>query len=500
MRDYGAKTIADLKEPCYILSEQFAIEKHDATQKANRGVMAKILLVDDEASIVSVLSSLFKIEGHEVTSTLSGEEARDFIGKEPFDLLLSDISMTPVNGMELLRLAHDKAPSMPVIMLTAFATIETAIESLKLGAYDYITKPFKVDELQETVQRALQQGKAVAENTGDKTRPGVRYRLESLVAESPAMLAVCETIKQVASTNAIVLIQGESGTGKKLVAKTIHDCGHRKEHPFLSVHCADLSESQLETDLFGAVKDSATGADADKKGLLEAAEGGTIFIEEIGAMPQAVQDRFLRVLQDKKARRAGSDTDMPVNVRFIVASNANLKALVGEGRFREDLFIRLNVLPIAIAPLRERPEDVLPLARHFLQTEALSDKRPCALSPEAAAMLESYAWPGNVRELETAIRHGVASARDNIIVRESLPPEIAATPVAPSAAHAGAKSETADPEKAKSLKAFLHSKKKEQLQQVLALFGGDREKAAQSLKISPAALSRILSDSAGEAE
>ncbi len=454
--------------------------------------MAKILLVDDEPSILSVLSTLLKAEGYEVTPALGGEKAKEFIESENYDLMLSDIRMVPVNGMELLRLVHREKPALPVIMLTAYGSVETAIEALKLGAYDYITKPFKVDELLITVRRALEHNKAITENEELKAQLGARYHLENIVAESQAMQNVCEMIKKVAPTNAAILIQGDSGTGKELVAKAIHAYSHRKEKRFLAVNCAALPEPLLESEMFGHMKGSFTGAAANKEGLMEAAEGGTVFLDEISSMPLAIQGKFLRVLQEKEVRRVGGNRDIPIDVRVLAATNTNLETLIGEGRFREDLFYRLSVIPIVIKPLCERTEDILPLAYHFLQVETPQGKPSPVLDPEVAAVLEAYAWPGNVRELENAIKHGVTFARDNKITRDVLPPKIAATQVAAPAPTGGDKVEKLDPEKAKSLKAFLRSKEKEYLKQVLSMASGDKEKAAKSLKISLATLYRKL--------
>jgi two-component system, NtrC family, response regulator PilR len=452
--------------------------------------MAKILLVDDNPGILNVLSTLLKAEGHEVSPAPGGDKAQELIAEQEFDLMLSDIRMAPVNGMELLRFVHRERPALPVIMLTAFGSVETAIEALKLGAYDYITKPFKVDELLITVRRALEHNRALAENEELKAQLGTRYRLENIVAESSAMQNVCEMIKKVAPTNAAILIQGDSGTGKELVAKAIHAYSNRREKRFLAVNCAALPEPLLESEMFGHVKGSFTGATANKEGLLEAAEGGTVFLDEISSMPMSIQGKFLRVLQEKEVRRVGGNRDIPIDVRILAATNTHLETLMAEGRFREDLYYRLSVIPIVVRPLCERTEDILPLAYHFLRAETPQGQTPPTLTPEAAAIFEAYAWPGNVRELENAIKHGITFAQEGKITRESLPPKIAATPV--SASSSSPQGGQTDPEKAKSLKAFLRAKEKEYLKQVLSMTDGDKEKAAKSLKISLATLYRKL--------
>jgi DNA-binding NtrC family response regulator len=454
--------------------------------------MARILLVDDEPSILSVLSTLLKAEGYVVVAALGGEKARDLItSSEEFDLMISDIRMSPVNGMELLKLAHTGRPAMAVIMLTAYGSVETAIEALKLGAFDYITKPFKVDELLITVQRALDYNKALSENADLKAQLGTRYQLESIVAESPAMRNVCEMIKRVAPTDTTVLIYGESGTGKELVARAIHTYSRRKDKQFLAVNCAALPEPLLESEMFGHVKGAFTGATAHKEGLFEAATGGTIFLDEIGSMPLSIQSKLLRVLQEKEVRRVGSNENIPIDTRVLAATNTSLEQLMGEGRFREDLYYRLSVIPIEIKPLRERTEDILPLAYHILRKESGANQTAPALDPDVCAILESYPWPGNVRELENAIKHAMTFAKDNKITVAVLPPKVAATPVRPRASAMDQASAT----RAKSLKAFIRAKEKEYLEQVLSHSAGDKEKAAKALKISLATLYRKLPDS-----
>lgn len=453
--------------------------------------MAKILLVDDEPSILSVLSTLLKAEGHEVTQSLAGDKVREALAAERFDLMLCDIRMSPVSGMEVLRFARQTYPAMSVIMLTAFGSVQTAIEALKLGAFDYITKPFKVDELLITVQRAIEYAKALSENADLRAKLGTEYRLENIVAESPAMQQVCEMVRRVAPTDATVLVYGESGTGKELVAKAIHAYSRRKEKPFIAVNCAALPEPLLESEMFGHVKGAFTGASANKEGLFEAAAGGTIFLDEIGAMPMSIQSKLLRVLQEKEVRRVGSNETIPVDVRVLAATNVRLEELMEQGKMREDLYYRLSVIPIEVKPLRERKEDILPLAFHVLRKETVLGQSPPSLSPDAIAVLESYTWPGNVRELENAIKHAITFSGGGPIDKEFLPAKIAATPV-----NASETSLTPDASmKAKSLRAFLRSKEKEFLQHVLKSTGGNKEEAAKMLKISIATLYRKLPDS-----
>lgn len=449
--------------------------------------MAKILLVDDESSILGVLTTLLKAENYDVTSALSGEKAKELLLSEEFDLMLSDIRMSPINGIDLLRLAHDERPQMAVIMLTAYGSVETAIEALKLGAFDYVTKPFKIDELLITVQRALSYTQVVSENADLRAQLGTRYHLENIVAESKAMQNVCEMVRRVAPTDTTILIYGESGTGKEIVARAIHTCSRRSNKEFLAINCAALPEPLLESELFGHVKGSFTGATCDKKGLFEAANGGTILLDEIGSMPLTIQGKFLRVLQEKEIRRVGSNSNVSIDVRVIAATNTKLETLIEKKAFREDLFYRLSVIPIDIKPLRERPEDILPLAYNVLRSETPNGKTPPNLDKEVSTIFEAYTWPGNVRELENAVKHAITFAKDNVITKDVLPPKIADTPVS-----IKSRSVITDAAKGKSLKAFLRSKEKEYLESVLSATAGDKEEAAKALKISLATLYRKL--------
>jgi DNA-binding NtrC family response regulator len=457
--------------------------------------MSRVLLVDDEPSILSVLSTLLKAEGYDVVSVLGGEKAKELLTSEEFDLMLTDIRMSPVNGVELLKLAHSERPAMSVIMLTAYGSVETAIEALKFGAFDYITKPFKVDELLITVQRGIEYNRALTENADLKAQLGLRYQLESIVAESAAMKNVCEMIKKVAPTDTTVLIYGESGTGKELVAKAIHAYSRRKDKNFLAVNCAALPEPLLESEMFGHVKGAFTGATASKTGLFEAATGGTIFLDEIGSMPLSIQSKLLRVLQEKEVRKVGSNDNVAIDTRVLAATNTNLETLIAEGKFREDLYYRLSVIPIEIKPLRERQEDILPLVYHLIQKEGKASGETKALpsvDSEVCAIMESYPWPGNVRELENAVKHAFTFVKNNRITKDTLPPKIAATPVRQQGRSSLA---DLDATKCKSLKAFIRTKEKEYLSQVLSHTSGDKQRAADALKISLATLYRKLPES-----
>lgn len=451
--------------------------------------MARILLVDDEPSILSVLSTLLRAEGYEVVPALGGEKALEELKAKAFDLMISDIRMSPIDGMQLLKAARKDWPKMAVLMITAYGSVETAVGAMKVGAFDYITKPFKVDELLITVQRALEYNNAMAENVTLKSQLEARYQFENIVAESPAMRKVCEMIERVAPTDATVLIQGESGTGKELVAKAIHSYSKRKNGRFVAINCAAMPEPLLESEMFGHVKGAFTGAATDKEGLFEVAAGGTLFLDEIGSMPLSIQGKLLRVLQEREIRRVGGTATVPVDVRVLAASNSMLESLIEEGRFREDLYYRLSVIPIEVAPLTQRKEDILPLVYHFLRTEIGPGKELPEIESDAQLILENYTWPGNVRELENAIRHAVTFAKSGKITVADLPAKISATVPASPAAVAGSPSAQY---KGKSLKAFLRTKEKEYLSQVLETSGGDKEAAAKALKISLATLYRKL--------
>lgn len=455
--------------------------------------MARILLVDDEPSILNVLSTLLKQERHDAVPARGGEKAMELIRTDRFDLMISDIRMAPVDGMELLKFARKERPGMAVIMLTAYGSVETAVEAMKEGAFDYVTKPFKVDELLITVERALQYQNVLSENVQLKAQLESQYRFDNIVAESPAMRKVCEMIERVAPTDTTVLILGESGVGKEVVAKAIHGQSSRRNKSFIAINCAALPEPLLESELFGHVKGAFTGASASKDGLFEAANGGTIFLDEIGSMPTSLQAKLLRVLQDKQVRKVGGNDNQTIDVRVLAATNDRLERLIAEGKFREDLYYRLSVIPIEIAPLRERPEDILPLVYHVMRRECGSDKEPPVIEPEAQLVLERYPWPGNVRELENAIRHALTFAREGKVTKDVLPAKMVAF-VAAGSSLGGISIDRGEDYRGKSLKGFLRQKEKEYLSQVLTAVEGDKEKAAKALRISLATLYRKLPD------
>ena len=448
--------------------------------------MAKILLVDDEASILSVLSVLLKAEGYEVVPVDNGEKAMELIKSTPFDLMISDIRMRPVDGITLLKSARELRPAMSVLMITGYGTIETAVESLKYGAFDYITKPFKVDELLITVQRAIEYNKTISENIDLKAQLTGKYRFENIIAESRSMRNVCEMIERVAPTDTTVLIYGESGTGKELVAKAIHSYSSRKNKKFLPLNCAALPEPLLESELFGHVKGAFTGASADKTGLFEVANNGTLFLDEIDFMPLGIQAKLLRVLQDKQIRKVGGNEPITVDVRVLASTSTRLEQKIAQATFREDLYYRLCVIPIEIKPLCERPEDIMPLVYHVLHQELGGNKELPNIEPDVLAVIEQYSWPGNVRELENALKHALTFAKNNVISKDCLPVKVIQASVT------GGADIRHENYRGKSLKAFLRMKEKEYLADVLKDTNGDKQKAAKSLRISLATLYRKL--------
>jgi len=452
-----------------------------------RESVGRILVVDDEPSILSVVHTLVKAEGYEVTGALGGERALELLGRERFDVVMTDIRMVPVNGFEVLRAVKEHCPDTEVLMLTAYGTLETAVEALKLGAFDYLTKPFKIPELLLTIQRALEYRRTAASRQDSQTAVVPEYALEGIVAASMAMRGVCDMVTRVAPTDTTVLISGESGTGKELIATSIHSHSLRKEKRFLAVNCAALSEPLLESELFGHLKGSFSGAASDKEGLFEAANGGTVFLDEVDAVPLSIQEELLRVLQEKEIRRVGGNENIPVDVRVLAATSCDLRSLIDEGTFREDLYYRLSIIPIQLKPLRERRADILPLVYHFIVQDCGEGQEPVTLSAEASAILQAHDWPANARELSEAIAGALRSAKGNMIARHDLPPELAARDVPEAGPEEGPASY-----RGTSLRAFLRAKEGEYLKQVLGKLGGDKEKAAEVLNISLATLYRKL--------
>jgi two-component system, NtrC family, response regulator PilR len=382
----------------------------------------KIIVIDDEPGMREFLEIMLQKDGYIVETASDGPEAMDKIDNALFDLAITDIQMPVMNGIEVLKKINEKSPDTTVIMITAYASHETAIEAMKLGAYDYITKPFKIDEIKLVIKKALDKKKLERENTRLRKELETQYGFGNIIGRSPSIVKVFELIKRVAELNVNVLIAGESGTGKELVARAIHYSGSRHENPFVPVNCGAIPEALMESELFGYKRGAFTGAVADKKGLFEEAHSGTIFLDEIGDLPLHLQVKLLRVIEDKKIRPLGSTVTSEVDIRIIAATNKKLEEEVAESKFREDLFYRLNVIKIVLPPLRERRIDVSPLAIHFINKyseEMVKDIR--GISPKALETLENYHYPGNVRELENIIARCVALESSNVIRQETLP-------------------------------------------------------------------------------
>jgi two-component system response regulator PilR (NtrC family) len=383
--------------------------------------MEKILIVDDERSLRDVLSIMLKRAGYDIAVASDGDEAIARIEKELFDLVITDLKMPKAGGLEVLKAVKEASPDSVVLIITAFASAESAVEAMKLGAYDYLTKPFQVDEVQLIIRNALEKRRLSTENMLLKREMAAKTTQARMVGTSDAMQKVFDVIKKVADTKSNVLICGESGTGKELVARAIHASSARARMPFVPVNCSALPETLLESELFGYMKGAFTGAAANKAGLFEVASGGSIFLDEIGETTPATQVKLLRVLQEREFRRVGGTQDVKVDVRVIAATNKNLEKAVAEGVFREDLYYRLDVIPITLPPLRQRAEDIPLLAQHFLEKFSRAGGKPApALSPDVVKLLMAHEWKGNVRELENLIERVVAFGGGTTIKEEDV--------------------------------------------------------------------------------
>jgi len=388
--------------------------------------MDTLLIVDDEKSILDLLSVVFKKEGYDVRTNPGTPKALDLIGEGEFDVLVSDIKMPQVDGMDLLRKSKKDHPTIPVIMITAYGSVKQAVEALRAGALDYVVKPFDIDELKIVVARGIEERRLREENVLLKKAFHEKSSFENMIGKSKLMQEVYELIEKVSATDATVLITGESGTGKEMAARAVHSQSQRREHAFVSVNCAALPENLLESELFGHTKGSFTGAVADKRGMFEAAHHGTIFLDEVGEMSQWTQVKLFRVLQERKIRRVGGTDEIPIDVRIIAATNQDLKKRIEEGKFREELYYRLNVISFEMPPLRKRIEDIPLLLNHFFHKHCEKQGRKMKrLTPEVVGVLETYSWPGNVRELENLVERIVAVEERETITEGCLPAEIA---------------------------------------------------------------------------
>ena len=387
---------------------------------------ARILIVDDEEGMLEVCAdTLSKLPKVSITVEQQSRQAAELLRTESFDLLITDIRMPEIDGVELLRLARERDPEIPVLMLTAFPTVETAVESMKLGAADYVTKPFLPDDLFVTARRLLEERRLRDENLLFERHVERPYSFDEIIGSSPGMQVVFEKIQRVSATGADVLILGETGVGKELVARSIHKRSQRSDARFIPVDCGAIPENLLESELFGHERGAFTGAHTRSLGLLELADGGTFFLDEIGELPLQLQAKLLRTLQERKFRRVGGKQEIPVNVRVVAATNRDLTVEMHERRFREDLYYRINVARIEIPPLRERPEDIPELISHFVERYARDMGKPDAeIDPAASEVLCRYRWPGNVRELQNIVKRILAMSQRNVIMLDDLPDEI----------------------------------------------------------------------------
>jgi two-component system response regulator AtoC len=390
---------------------------------------AKILVVDDDPDTQELLREVLSEEGYYVATSGSGEEALKIGEQECFDIIISDMKLGPnLNGLDVLRAYKSIQPEPEVILITAFGSMETAIEAVKAGAFDYISKPFKIDEVLLQVHRALENRSLLRENRNLKQQLSNPMQITSLVGRSPGMLEIYKKIAMVSDSRSTVLIYGESGTGKELVAKAIHHNSPRASQRFFAVNCGALAEALLETELFGHVRGAFTGAFESKRGIFEEASGGTVFLDEVSEMSPALQVKLLRAIEEQEVRRIGSNQVTKIDLRLIAASNRVLSELVEEGKFRADLYYRLRVVEISIPPLRERREDIPLLVEYFLKRLGRERSQTYSVSSQALSALMSYHWPGNVRELENALEAAAALNRSGVITLDDLPPKLRPEP------------------------------------------------------------------------
>jgi len=442
----------------------------------------KILVVDDDLEMCRLLSEVLTEEGFSVLTTGESLEAAKILKKEEFDVLITDLKMKGLKGLDLLEEAKKIAPLTPVIIITAFGTIESAIQAMKMGAYDYVTKPFQMDEIVLTVKKALENRLLKKEVVRLKKEMESRYHFHQLIGKSASMQKIYDLIERIHESSNNVLITGESGTGKELVAKAIHYSGARKEGPFVAVNCAAIPETLLESELFGYKRGAFTDAKTDKKGLIFGATEGTLFLDEITEMSPLLQAKLLRVIEEKEVRPLGDTNAHAIDARIISASNRDMKDHIHQGRFREDLYYRLKVIDIELPPLRERREDIPLLVQHFMSKLGKEPKRVSGVSEDALKILINYSWPGNVRELENIIQRAMTLSQREVILPEDLPisllQEVDENLV----------------EKGLRVKYTLDQLEKEYIKKVLIEVGGNKSKAAERLGLDRKTLYRKLEE------
>jgi len=448
---------------------------------------ARILVVDDERSMREMLGILLRREGHDVVVADNGRRAIECLNQKPFDLVVSDARMPDIDGLEVLRHARSINPSVIAIMITAFGSPDLIKGVEQLGVTDYVEKPFNTEVLKFRIRKELDRRRLQQENVLLKRAMHSANQFGNIIGNSSAMVQVFEMVETVAPTGSTVLVTGESGTGKELIARAIHVRSSRSERPFVAVNCGALSETLLDSELFGHVRGSFTGADSNRKGLIEVADKGTIFLDEIGEMSPMLQVKVLRVLQERKFRRVGGTDEVEADIRIIAATNRDLAKMVAEGTFREDLYYRINVIPVRLPALRERPEDIPLLAEHFVSKFAAQMKKNLTgISGAALARLTSHSWPGNVRELENAMERAVALERTPSILPESLPESVQAA--VPSAAGPVANGQAAPsnalPDAGFDLEQHVQHLEREYIAEALRRSGGVKVKAAELLGMS----------------
>jgi DNA-binding NtrC family response regulator len=443
---------------------------------------SRILVVDDDPASREMLGRVLTGDGHVVVAAADGREALDRLDRGGADLVVSDIRMPELDGYELADRMRERAPDVPLVLVTAFGDVEGAVQAIRRGAYDYLSKPYDVDAIRLVVARGLAQRALALENRELRRQVRDKYRLEGVVGRSESMLHVFKTAARVAASDATVLITGESGTGKEMVARAIHAASARSGGPFVAIDCGAIAEGVLESELFGHARGAFTGAQAPRRGLFEEADHGTLFLDEIGDVGQALQARLLRALQEGEIRRVGTNEPVAVDVRVVAATNKDLTAAVKEGKFREDLFYRLDVVGIRIPPLRERREDIPLLADHFAAKHGRGEG--AAITPAARDLLVAYAWPGNVRELENVIARALALNPSGVVVPEDLPETLRGLPAVLASTSARERPTLAEIERRYATT-------------VLAEVDGNKTRAAEILGIDRKTLYRILGEGEG---
>jgi DNA-binding NtrC family response regulator len=429
---------------------------------------------------------VFETDGHKVRTAMNGRQALEALEKEPADVVISDVKMPDMGGIELLSALRETSPDLGVVLMTAFASVETARDAFKLGADDFIQKPFDVEELKLIVRKALEKQALIDENRAFKRAQRERGSVKNIIGNSSIMQAIFQMIETVAEVQSTVLITGESGTGKELVARAIHDLSPRAEKPFISINCGAFTETLLESELFGYMKGSFTGANTNRKGLFEAAHGGTIFLDEVGEMSPAMQVKLLRVLQEKRVRPVGAHDEQAIDARVIAATNQDLKQMSDDGTFRDDLYYRISVIPIHLPPLRERKGDIADLIDHFVAKYCDQAGKELTISPKAIQLLENYAWHGNVRELEHTLERAVALERSGEIQPEQLPDHI--TNYNPQRINA----EFDLPDSGINLVSHLDNLEKTYVVEALRKTAGNQTKAAELLQMPVRSLRHLL--------